>query len=489
MKQGNGETVREPQRDVPVYGACDVLVVGGGPAGTAAAVAAAREGADVVLLERYGHLGGLSTGGLVFWIDRMTDWEGNLVIAGIGQELIERVGLEHTLGPPPEQWGSKDPTQFSYWAQRTSAWRGIVQWSPTVDPEMLKLASNDIVREAGVHVIFHTWVVATVQDGGEVRGVIFESKEGRKALLAKVVVDCTGDGDIFAFAGAEFDNDIDGESANARINTSFRFGNVDMRRYLDFRMLQQDKHRELMSKAVEEGVSLHAHATASDTTALFMTPKMSGYSPLSVADLTAVEFRSRDVMRKGLAFYRQFVPGFERAWILDTAQQIGVRHARRLGGVGRVTIDHWRKDGAYADTIGLCPGLTPEFPTLEIPYSCLVPRGVEGLIAAGRNLSADQQSHAPLREIPECWVMGQAAGIAATLAVSGGRRLAEAPVAELQSKLEKQGAIVHRRAGDTAKPVGEGEDAFKGSIHFLGSTAGETAAVTQDQARAAGRQG
>ena len=118
------------------------------------------------------------------------------------------------------------------------------------------------------------------------------------------------------------------------------------------------------------------------------------------ADLTEVEFVSRDVARRGLEFFRRHMPGFERAWILDTASQVGTRHARRLAGLERVTIEHWRDDGAYPDTIGLCPGMTPSFPTLEIPYRSLVPRGVSGLLAAGRNLSADTKSHAALREIP-----------------------------------------------------------------------------------------
>jgi hypothetical protein len=466
MRRPENETIIEPERDIAVYGHCDVLVVGGGPAGTCAAVAAARQGADVVLMERYGHLGGLSTGGLVFWIDRMADWNGELVVAGLGKELMERCGPEATLGPPRELWGSRDPLQAAYWQQRTSALRGVVQWSPTIDPEWLKLCSNDMVREAGVTTLLHCWAVAAVRDGDAVKGVIFESKEGRKALLAKVVIDCTGDGDVFALAGARFKNDFDAEGALASINTSWRFGNVDMNRYLVYAMLFPNQHRELMAKAASAGISLRAHPTPYDSVALFMTPKMSGYNPLDVADLTAVEFRSRDIMRDGLFWFRANVPGFERAWIMDSASQIGTRHARRLAGVERVSLDHWRNDGACADTIGLCPGLTPDFPTLEIPYGSLVPETVDGMLAAGRNLSSDTRAHAALREVPECWVMGEAAGVAAALSVSAGVSPRSVDIAELQRRLERGGAIVHRKPGEGPKTQGDAQEDFKKSIHF-----------------------
>jgi hypothetical protein len=442
-------------------------VVGGGPAGFAAAVAAARRGADVVLMERYGYLGGLATGGLVFWIDRMTDWEGNLVVGGIGRELVERCGAEATLGPPREQWGSRDPKHAAYWGVRTSAQRGIVNWSPTVDPEVMKLASNDMVREAGVQVLFHCWAVAAVKDGNQVTGVIFESKEGRRALLAGAVIDCTGDGDIFHLAGAAYDDDFDPASAHARLNTSFRFGNVDMRRYLDFRMLFPEQHGDLMRRASGDGVNLQAHATPYDSVALFMSPKMSGFSAVNIADLTAVEFISRDAARAGLAWYRNNVPGFERAWILDTAPQIGTRHARRLRGAGRVTIDHWRSDGGAEDNIGLCPGLTPEFPTLEIPYACLVPSQLDGLLAAGRNLSADPASHSPLREVPECWVMGQAAGAAAALAVRDNIALRYVDVRALQAELRRQDVRLDR-PGSTAIAPSDGEASHLQSMHYVG---------------------
>jgi hypothetical protein len=457
--------VDEPARSTPVYGTCDVLVVGGGPAGTAAAVAAGRLGADVALVERYNHLGGLSTGGLVSWIDRMSDWDGQLVVAGVGGELIDRCGPDATLGPERDLWGSTDPVQAAYWRVRTAALRDTVHWSPTVDPEVLKLVTNDIVRESNVHTLLHCWVVATVVEGECVQGVIFESKQGRFALNAPVVIDCTGDGDVFAQAGASYDDDFDSESAHARLTTSFRFGNVDMRRYLDFWMLRRDEFSEVMQRASAAGIKLLAHPTPYDSVALFLTPKMAGYSALDVADLTAVEFVSRDMARDGLRFFREHVPGFERAWILDTASQIGTRHARRVVGAERITIEHWMADGSYADGIGLCPGMTPSFPTLEIPYRSLVPERLDGLLAAGRNLSADTRSHAALREIPECWVMGEAAGVAAVQALDAGVALRDVDVAAVQAQLARQGAVVERPKQVPREHDANVDDEFADSIH------------------------
>lgn len=458
MRVVQGASIREPERHIPVYGETEVLVVGGGPAGFAAAVAAARAGAEVVLVERYGCLGGLSTGGLVIWIDRMTDWSGRLVVGGIGKELMEACESEGAhIGPPEHQWGRKDEKLTAYWGVRTAVFKGVVSYSPTIDPEVLKLISNDFVRKEKVHVLFHSWSVAPLVTDGRVQGVIIESKEGRFAVKADVTVDCTGDGDVFAGAGAEFDNDFDGESAHARLNTSFRFGNVDMRRFLDFRMIYPEQYSRLMRQAMEhedKWLTNTAFVTPYDSVALFVTPKFGGYSALKVSDLTEVEFRSRDSMRKIFHWYRNNMPGFERAWILDSASQIGTRHSRRLRGIERVTAAQWRSDGGHAHSIGLCPGISPQFPTLEIPYGCLVPQHVEGLIAAGRNASCDVTSHGALREIPECWVLGQAAGVGAAVAARNKVSVHDAPIAQVQGELRRQGAIVDRERSEAVKHVG-----------------------------------
>ena len=196
------KAIFEPARQVPVFAETDVLVVGGGPAGTAAAIAARRLGADVLLVERYNHLGGLSTGGLVIWIDRMTDWSGQQIIRGLADEFMERLPKDAIQGPPRADWGNRDASTAAYWAQRTAAYHGIVTWSPTIDPEALKTLSMRMVDEAKVRLLLHAWCAAPIVENGAVRGAIFESKEGRHAILAKIVVDTTGDADLISRSGA-----------------------------------------------------------------------------------------------------------------------------------------------------------------------------------------------------------------------------------------------------------------------------------------------
>ena len=438
-------TWREAARDLPLHARCDVLVAGGGPSGTAAAVAAARLGADVILLERYNHLGGLSTGGLVIWIDRMTDWEGRSVIRGFAEEVFARLPKEAVAGPPREHWGSRDPARAAYWALRTSAFHGVVTWAPTIDPERLKLLSQQMVLERKVRLAYHSWAAQPIVEDGAVRGVVFESKAGRRAILAGVTVDATGDGDLFARAGAACESDIEESDIHHCMNTSWLFGGVDMERWLEFKAAQPQQFGEFMQRGRERLRFFDKPFVAwRNDIALFLGPRLAGYSALDVADLTAVEVRSREMMAAHLEWYRREAPGFEQAYLLQGAPQLGVRHSRRLVGVKKVLRSQWPAGEAFADEIGVSPSLSPKFPNISIPYGSLVPKQLDGLLACGRHISCDPNSHSFLREIPQCWVTGQAAGTAGALAAARGLSPRSIDVAELQQSLSKQGAYLRR---------------------------------------------
>ena len=439
----------EPGRDIPVYHRCQVLVVGGGPSGTAAAAAAGRQGADVALLERYNHLGGLSTGGLVIWIDRMTDWQGKLVIRGFAEELFDRLPAEAFAGPAPEDWGSADAAKVAHWSQRTAAYHGTVTWSPTIDPERLKLLSQEIVLERKVKLIYHSWAAVPIVQDGAVKGVVFESKEGRMAIMADVVVDATGDGDLFARAGAAFVNDIEQEDVHHCMNTSWLFGGVDMNRWIEFKAGQPEQFTEFMARGRQQlGLFERPFVSWRNDIALFMGPRQSGYSALDVDDLTAVEVRSHRAMDAHLGYFRAHAPGFENAFLMLSAPQIGVRHARRLTGVGSVVRSQWPVGLPLADEVGVTPAVSPKFPNISIPYGALVPQQLDGLLACGRHISCDRNSHGFMREIPQCWITGQAAGVAAALAVHDRVAPRAVAVPVLQAALQAQG--VYLRPGGAA---------------------------------------
>jgi hypothetical protein len=437
--------VAEPAQSVPVHTECDVLVVGGGPAGTAAAVAAARLGADVVLLERYNHLGGLSTGGLVIWIDRMTDWSGQHVIRGFAEEILSRLTRDKIAGPEKVDWGSHDPAKVAYWALRTAAYHNTVTYSPTLDPEWLKAESLAMVLEAGVHPIFHAWGARPLVEGNRVTGCVFESKEGRRAVLAKVTIDGTGDGDLFARAGSTYETEIDSGDIHGCMNTVWLFGGVDMDAFLRFRSETPEQFSAFMARGRDKMRYFERPVVSwRNDVALFMGPRFAGYSALKVEDLSEVEIRSHQLMLEHLAFFRENAPGFANAFIMLSAPQLGVRHGRRLSGLGKVTRESW--DGRAApDEIGVSPSLSPKFGNVSVPYGAIVPRDIEGLLAPGRHLSSDVTSHSFMREIPQCWLTGQAAGVAAAIAADRGVKLADVPIRDVRGRLAAQGAFLNPR--------------------------------------------
>ena len=436
-------TIKEAARETPVLAETDVLVVGGGPAGTSAAIAAGRLGADVMLVERYNHLGGLSTGGLVLWIDRMSDWSGQQVISGIAHDYLDRLPSEAKQGPARSDWGSTDAATAAYWRQRTAAFHDIVTWSPTIDPEALKTLSLEMALEQDVRLTFHAWAVEPIIEDGVMHGAIFESKEGRQAILAKVVIDTTGDADLLARAGLSFETDSDPSDIHSCINTAFMIGGVDMERWLEFKTGNEQGFKDFMARG-RERLQYFERPFVSwrNDVALFMGPRLAGYSAIDVEDLSAVEVRSRQLTVGHVETYKAHAPGFENAFLMLGAPQIGVRHSRRLLGMEKVVRADWDAGEIRDSEVGVSTSLAPKFPNISVPYGALVPAGIDGVLGAGRHVACDTNSHSFLREVPQCWLTGHAAGIAAALSADAGILPRQMNPRLIQQELLRQGAYL-----------------------------------------------
>ena len=410
----DGQSITEPARTTPVFLRTDVLVCGGGPAGTAAALAAARQGVSVTLLERYGCLGGLATGGLVIVLPCFIE-DGVQVIGGIGLELRDRLitNGEGAYRRPHRSDGS------------------------AFDPEAMKRLSVELCRDEGVDLLHHTWVAGALREGSRVTGVVFESKAGRMAALADVVIDATGDGDVFAAAGAAF------EASTQQIGLPFRLIHVDTDAWQSFRERQPKRHAEIIKRA-------HRDAGFTGPFQISPLPMAPGVAwgnngflegdALDIRTLSRVEGEARIGVAHVARVLRAEVPGFEDAILIDTASQLGVRRSRRLVGEYVLTGDDVSgPDKRFPDAVGRGNDFRRGGVVYEIPYRSLLPRGLDGLLVAGRCLSCTHEALEPLREIHVCWVMGQAAGAAAALAVRGGISPRGVAVPELQQVLRTAG--------------------------------------------------
>ena len=402
----------EPSRDIPVRWEADVVVCGGGPAGMAAAIAAARRGASVILLERYGCLGGLATGGLVVALPSFED-KGRPIIRGIGYETRQRM-LD------------SGEAQFR-WANG-----GVL-----FDPEALKWLSVRMCQEAGVRILHHVWVANAIVEEGRVQAVIVESKVGRLGVRGKVFVDGTGDGDVFAAAGCAF------ETSNQYIGLPFRVANVDIDRWEAARKADPDSLSAAMEAARKAG-GWESYAGFNTMPwpdgCLWGNNMLTERGGLDPEDLTYVETEGREVIRRYIEALRATVPGFERAWLFDTASQVGVRRTRRLVGEYVMTgADTGQDDFRIEDAIGRGNDFRRSGIAYDVSYRSLLPRDVNGLLVAGRCVSCDHEALEPMREIHVCWVMGQAAGMAAAMSVERAREPRDWSVAELQANLRAAG--------------------------------------------------
>jgi ribulose 1,5-bisphosphate synthetase/thiazole synthase len=411
--------VFQPRRELTILRKTGVLVVGGGPAGTAAALSARRLGVDVTLVERYGYLGGLATGGLVLAIFPLYGRKNEQVIQGIGEEMMKRL----------------DRLRFGI-IERNSA-----PVYPTVDAEAFKYVLADMVLESGMNAYLDCWGVDAIIDAaGAVRGAVFESKSGRQAILADVVVDASGDGDIYAAAGAAF------QKVKDNIGLVSRMGNLDVEDMFG-------ENREITSgnRSKTKGARPTRGVPVSDLKGYVGSPtpapevnwlNMKGpvADGLNVAELSVLELKHRKAIWNNLERARK-KPGAERAFLVETAPQMGVRLTRLLGGSKKLTVQEANAGAKFKDVIGYS-GAYANAPEFQIPFGCLVPTKLENLLAAGRCISADFQVADTLRLIPICWVTGQAAGVAAALSIKDNCRPRSVSIAKLQNVLRQQGAYL-----------------------------------------------
>ena len=395
-----GGKVIQPERPLTVVSETEVLVVGAGPAGFAAAVAASRLGVKTMLVERYGYFGGQWTGGLVLLvISSHAKENGQLVkvLRGVGDELLER--LTRIDGAIVNQAPGK--------------------FNPTTDPEATKFMMDEMVREAGVKVLLHCWVADVVMDGPVIRGVVFESKAGRQAILARIVVDATGDGDVFAAAGAEHEQRLHA------IGLVHRLGNVDR---TDLAKLQEAGFKNLGSVEPLPSVRwVNLRGPSTDC--------------LDIAELTRLEMEHRRSIWKRVRQMRQ-APGGEKVFLLQTAPQLGVRISRLLAGTRQLTYAEAREGRKFLDTIAVGGAQNAQHRGWPIPYGVMVPRKLDNLLAAGRCICVDEPLIEDMRLIASCLTTGHAAGAAAALSVQSGCRPREVDVAKLQKLLVRQGAYL-----------------------------------------------
>lgn len=441
MAQLTGKTITEPSQELRVCRETEVLVVGGGPAGVAAAVAAARNGAATTLIERYNHLGGMATGGLVILIPHMSAGTHEQEVAGICQEIVDRLDAKGAARHPQRTLlGTSDPaTMEKLKHYQDFVFEGRIRMSVIVDPEILKCVLNEMIEEAGIKLYLHSWGSRALVDGEKVQGAVFESKSGRQAILSKTTIDATGDGDIFASAGAEFDGFIDPNLRSGMVAVVWRMGDVEYLKYSHFRHSDPQSFSRVMDEMqAAAGFRVLPLATHRDDQ-VWVNNWVPGKICIDVDDITWTEVKVREAMLKVHEILKAKMPGFEKSFILDTASQLGTRASRRLIGEHVVTEKDVRSGIIFEDTIAMIPPFKEKTPTKAIPYRSLVPRRIENLLVAGRCFASDPFANDLLNLIPFCVAMGEAAGTAAALALKEGVQPRNVNVKVLQKKLHAQG--------------------------------------------------
>jgi hypothetical protein len=411
-------------QQVPVAARADVVVVGGGSAGLAAAVSAARNGAQVILVERFSYLGGLATGGMIILLLTMDDGAGKQAVAGLCQEIVDR--MERRGGvyyPPKEHWNSPNQTLVEHYSRWGLVWgRGPhrVRYSVAFEPHEFIFAADQMVREAGVRVLFQTWACEPIVEKGRMTALVIQNKRGRQALTAPVFIDASGDGDLFAAAGEPYELE--------RVHP-----------WLWFQMCNVKSIEEALRSA--RGLFFHSpgegRALVPWGGEAHMDRRIDATDPDEVSE-ALIDCR-RLVMEEASRLAAS-VPGFENAYISLVADQLGITESRRL--LGEYVMVRDDLDRPFEDVVARTGHWTKYDCVYNIPYRSLCPRGLSNVLVAGRCISVDHRVHHATKEIPPCMATGEAAGAAAAMAAAAGGDVKSVDVKALQQTLRRQGAIL-----------------------------------------------
>ncbi len=424
----------------------DVVVVGGGSAGSSAAISAARRGVRTLLVDRLPFLGGTSTAVLDTFYAFYTPGEtARRVVGGLGWEVVERLKAAGVAFERPNTYG---------------AGTGV-----TYDPEVLKVTWERLAEEAGVEILLHTWATGVQMREGNIKAVRLWNKGGESVVEAGAVVDASGDADLCAMAGVAYEDATSTPNLQS-LSTIFRVANVDVDRAAS---LPKTELWALMRTAAESGryhlprLEGSWHRTPHPGVVTVHMTRVPNVDATDPRQLTKAELEGRRQVQEYLRFLHDLVPGFERSVLVATSPGIGVRESRRVVGDYRLTREDVLEARRFADEIALCGApiedhvagtdtrwtYVPQSGVYGIPYRCLLPSAVEGMLVAGRCLSATHDAHASARSMATCMAMGQAAGTAAALAVAAGRTPRSVDVDVLRGCLTEDGALL-----DPVEPVG-----------------------------------
>lgn len=415
----------------------DVLVVGSGSAGAIAAITAAQQGARVTLVERYGFMGGTSTQVLdTFYGFYTPGSEAKKVVGGVPDQVINALIESNRAILRPNTYG---------------AGQGI-----TYDPQALKILWETLATQAGVRLLYHTFVVDVLMEQGRIRGVVAVNKGGFFELPARIIIDASGDADVAVAAGVSYEGAEHG--AVQSLTTTFSMINVDTDRA---RSVKKAQLHELMGEAIGQGYALprkegSIHITPFDGVMVTNMTRVGAVNAIDAVALTEAEIEGRRQADEYARFLIDKVPGYEKAIMGQLSHQIGVRESRRIYGRYRLTKNDVVAARDFEDAIARCGApiedhhagsdtkwlYLPDGATYGIPYRCLLPETVEGLLVVGRCFSAEHDAHASARSMGQCMAMGQAAGMAAVIAKHSQIMPHEVNSQTLRDRLIRIGAVV-----------------------------------------------